>query len=65
MIGKLESSLLDGGLVNLPRSKQYGAYTVVGDVTIDNKIVLENQTMILDCGTDNIQGYFELEIRQK
>lgn len=57
VVGKLESSLIDGGLVNLPRISGFDAYTVIGDVTLDNKIVLENQTMIMDCGTDNIQGY--------
>lgn len=57
VIGKLESSLISGGLVKLPRISGFEAYTVIGDVALDNKIVLENQTMIMDCGTDNIQGY--------
>lgn len=32
-------------------------YVVKGDVTVNNKIVFKNQTIIMDVGTDNIQGY--------
>lgn len=58
-LGKLAKNLIKGPLVVLPRTTNnaYHSYTVVGDVTINNTIVAENQTIIMDVGTDNIQGY--------
>jgi hypothetical protein len=32
------------------------SYAVLGDVTINNNIVLANQTIIMDVGTNNIQA---------
>ena len=57
VIGKFASNLITGALVSVPRSDKYEAYTVKGDVTLDNEIVAANQTIIMDVGTDNIQGY--------
>ena len=58
-LGKLAKNLIKGELVILPRSRtvQSSSYTVFGDVTINNTIVAENQTIIMDVGTDNIQGH--------
>ena len=54
VVGELAKWFLKGSLVNV---KDLGEYTVKGDVTLNNKIVLKNQTIIMDVGTDNIQGY--------
>jgi hypothetical protein len=61
-LGKVAKNLLKGDLVVLPRSTtaQASSYTVFGDVTINNTIVAENQTIIMDVGTDNIQGYVSI-----
>lgn len=57
VIGKLAKGLISGPLITVPNNHYYDAYTVQGDVTLDNKIVAANQTIIMDVGTDNIQGY--------
>ena len=44
---------LKGDLVTVPG--KVGNATNA-DVTLDNKIILKNQTVIMDVGTDNIQG---------
>ena len=59
-IGKVAKDLIRGGLVALPQIGR-NSYTVYGDVTIDNKIIILNQSLIMDVGTDNIQAY---ELRQ-
>ena len=53
MVGKLAKKYLKGPLVNVPGP----GYVTKGDVTLDDKIILKNQTIIMDVGTDNIQGY--------
>lgn len=55
MIGKLDTTLIDGDVV--PVSEVDQQYVTVGDVTLDNKIISKNQTIIMDVGTNNIQGY--------
>lgn len=52
-VGKLAKHLIKGKLTVVPYK---GDYTVKGDVTLDNKIVAWNQSIIMDVGTDNIQG---------
>lgn len=59
-LGKLAKNLIKGDLVVLPRSLEDHAYTVIGDVTVNNTIFAENQTIIMDVGTDNIQGYVQI-----
>jgi hypothetical protein len=60
VVGKLAKQYLKGSLTNVPvlgsKKGLSPSYNVMGDVTLDNKIVLKNQTIIMDVGTDNIQG---------
>lgn len=57
-IGTLASNLINGSLVELKRyrAQQPTAYTVLGDVTVDGEIIEKDQVIIMDVGTDNIQG---------
>ena len=55
MIGKLAKEHLKGELTLVSSPGQ--EYTVRGDVALDNKIILEDQLIDMDVGTDNIQGY--------
>ena len=54
VIGKLAKKYLKGDLVAVKDPKN--EYVIKGDVTVNNTIVLKNQTIIMDVGTDNIQG---------
>jgi hypothetical protein len=56
VIGKLAPSLYSGPLVSVPNIGSNQSYAVYGDVTLNNSIVLLNQTIIMDVGTDNIQA---------
>jgi hypothetical protein len=56
VIGKLAPSLIAGPVVSLPNVGGDSSYAVIGDVTLNNTIVLMNQTIIMDVGTDNIQA---------
>ena len=53
VIGELAHKYLKGDLVTVPA---VATYATQADVALDNKIILKNQTMIMDVGTDNIQG---------
>ena len=55
MIGRLAKEYLKGELTLVSSPGQ--GYTVRGDVALDNKIILEDQLIDMDVGTDNIQGY--------
>ena len=55
MIGKLAKEYLKGELTVVPSHND--EYAVHGDVTLDNKIIFTDQKIIMDVGTDNIQGY--------
>lgn len=55
VVGKLAKKYLKGDLITVKDPNN--GYVIKGDITVDNKIVLKNQTIIMDVGTDNIQGY--------
>ena len=55
MIGRLAKEYLKGELTLVSSPGQ--EYTVRGDVALDNKIILADQLIDMDVGTDNIQGY--------
>lgn len=55
VVGKFAKNLVKGEMTVVPTLPRQ--YTVMGDVTVDNVIVARNQTIIMDVGTDNIQGY--------
>lgn len=55
MIGKLAKEYLKGELTLVSSPGQ--EYNVRGDVALDDKIILEDQLINMDVGTDNIQGY--------
>jgi hypothetical protein len=57
VIGKIDESLLSGPIVLVPNIGGNENYAVFGDVTINNKIVLTNQTITMDTGTNNIQPW--------
>jgi hypothetical protein len=56
VIGKFDDSLISGPIVPVPNIGGNESYAVLGDVTINNNIVLANQTIIMDVGTNNIQA---------
>lgn len=63
IVGKLAKRLITGEMVAAERVKGWDGYTVVGDFTLNNSIILLNQTIIMDVGTDNIQGYVMPRLR--
>jgi hypothetical protein len=56
VIGKFAPELISAPVVSVPNIGGNSSYAVYGDVTINNTIVLLNQTIIMDVGTDNIQA---------
>ncbi|KPI36780.1 uncharacterized protein AB675_11742 [Cyphellophora attinorum] len=59
VVGKYAKKLIDGPVVSIPNIGGNSSYAVYGDVTLNDTIVLENQTIIMDVGTDNIQAPIE------
>jgi hypothetical protein len=54
VVGKLARKFIKGDLIAL---KQKDGIVVKGDVTLDDKIISKDQNIVMDVGTDNIQGY--------
>lgn len=50
----MSTELIDGQLTYV---QGLGPFFIKADVTIDNQIVLKNQVMNVDVGTDNIEAY--------
>lgn len=56
VVGEYDEDLIEGPIVSLPNIGGELDYAVYGDVTLNGTIVLYNQTIIMDVGTDNIQA---------
>ncbi|KAF2484716.1 aspartic peptidase domain-containing protein [Neohortaea acidophila] len=60
VIGQVDTNLIDGPFTTVERvavnGSYEGSYTVLGDFTVNGTIFAKDQVIIMDVGTDNIQG---------
>lgn len=56
IVGKYDESLIEGPVVSVPNIGQTQAYAVIGDVTLNGAVILTDQLLVMDSGTNNIQA---------
>lgn len=55
IIGEFMRNLTRGPIISVPHVSGRN-YIIKGDVTLNNTIIVKDQDLDFDCGTDNVQG---------